>query len=93
MVQTITPHDARSQKADSIQSRVRRALNPEHRLHLGEFIDRVEELLEGLPLATSDYDLARSRIRNARRYLVAGEPGAAGYEIHLLIGLVSYFAE
>jgi hypothetical protein len=39
-----------------------------------------------LPLSTAEFDLAANRLENARYYLLAGEQGAAGYELRLLIG-------
>ena len=48
-------------------------------------LERIRENLESLPLATEEFDLAKSRIRNARRYLDSGETGAARYEVRMLI--------
>jgi hypothetical protein len=38
-----------------------------------------------LPLSTAEFALAVNRLENARHYLLAGEHGAAGYELRLLI--------
>jgi hypothetical protein len=42
--------------------------------------------LAWLPLSAAEFALAVSRLENARHYLLAGEQGAAGYELRLLIG-------
>jgi hypothetical protein len=41
-------------------------------------------LLEALPLDSTEFGLAVNRLANARRYLEAGEDGAARYELRLL---------
>jgi hypothetical protein len=43
-------------------------------------------LLDALPLASADFALAAARLENARRYVAAGEPGAAAFELRLLLG-------
>lgn len=43
-------------------------------------------VVDSLPLATDQYDRARSRLSNCRRYLISGEYGAASYELKLLVG-------
>jgi hypothetical protein len=43
-------------------------------------------LLDSLPLATGEYGTASNRLRNAHRYLVSQERGAARYELKLLSG-------
>ncbi len=52
---------------------------------LGE-IQHVRELLDSLPLPTGDYGTATNRLRNAHRYLVSHEHGAARFELQLLAG-------
>jgi hypothetical protein len=42
-------------------------------------------LLEALPLSTGEFAVASNRLSNARRYLDAGERGAAHYEVQLLM--------
>jgi hypothetical protein len=44
------------------------------------------DILRALPLGTSDFSVAVSRLNNARRYVVANESGAARYELQLLVG-------
>jgi len=44
------------------------------------------ELLESLPLSSSEYGRASSRLRHANRLLAAGECGAAQYELRTLFG-------
>jgi hypothetical protein len=48
--------------------------------------DRLEELLQSLPLPTHEFAVAANRLANARRYAAADERGAATYELKLLIG-------
>ena len=47
--------------------------------------DELEELLESFPLPTAQFALAMNRLNNARNYFVAGEPGAARFELRLLL--------
>ncbi len=47
-------------------------------------IRRAGRRLHALPLPPDEWALARSRLRNARCYLRAGERGAARFEIRLL---------
>ena len=49
-------------------------------------LDDIRGILECLPLSTSEFDLAKKRIGNAKRYLRSHERGAARYEIRLLFG-------
>ena len=49
-------------------------------------LQQVRDLLESLPLATDEYSTATNRLRNAHRYLVSKERGAARYELQLLSG-------
>lgn len=46
----------------------------------------VEALLESLPLSTSQFALAMKHLSNARDYLVAGEWGAAKFELKMMLG-------
>ena len=48
--------------------------------------DELGELLESFPLPTAQFALAMNRLNNARNYFVAGEPGAARFELRLLVG-------
>ena len=45
---------------------------------------RLRVLLEGLPHGSEEFALAVNRLANARQYQVAGEHGAARYELRLL---------
>jgi len=54
-----------------------------------EEIEPIARFLECLPLATSEFDLARARLRNAYRYIRSNEIGAASYELRLLRGQLS----
>jgi hypothetical protein len=49
-------------------------------------LQAVRDLLDSLPLATDEYHTAKNRLRNAHRYLVSHERGAARYELKLLAG-------
>ena len=42
-------------------------------------------MLNGLPLTTDEFGLAANRLKNAHRYFVAEEPGAARYELRLIL--------
>lgn len=53
---------------------------------VGHQIVQALQLLESLPLSTSEFGLAVSRLRNAHRYLASDERGAAHYELRLLAG-------
>jgi hypothetical protein len=43
-------------------------------------------LLESMPLSTTEFDMARHRLDNAQRYADSFEPGAAVYELRILLG-------
>lgn len=43
-------------------------------------------LIDSLPFATDHYAVAKNRLRNAHRYFVCGEVGAARYELRLMLG-------
>jgi len=43
-------------------------------------------MLETLPLATAQFDLACRRLKNAKHYLRYAEPGAAWFELKQLAG-------
>ncbi len=47
---------------------------------------RVCELLDSLPRSSGDFGTATNRLRNAYRYLVSQEHGAARFELQLLAG-------
>jgi hypothetical protein len=47
--------------------------------------DHIRRLLEALPLVTAEFSLAVNRLANARHCLHSGEPGAARYELGLLL--------
>lgn len=49
-------------------------------------LQEVRGLLDSLPLASDEYGTASNRLRNAHRYLVSQERGAARYELILLAG-------
>ena len=42
-------------------------------------------MLNALPLSSHEFSVAVNRLRNAQRYLVAKEPGAAHFELSLLL--------
>jgi hypothetical protein len=45
-------------------------------------------MLATLPLDSQEYSLATNRLQNARRYVAAREPGAARFEVQLLLGSI-----
>jgi hypothetical protein len=47
-------------------------------------------MLNALPLSTSEFGLAVSRLKNARRYYVAEETGAARFELQLLLASLNH---
>jgi hypothetical protein len=49
-----------------------------------------QEAFTWLLLSTGEFALAVKRLENARDYLLAGEPGAAGYELRLLINSLQF---
>ena len=46
--------------------------------------EQVRQVLEALPLSSEEHCVAGNRLANAQRYLHAGEPGAARFELRLL---------
>jgi hypothetical protein len=58
-------------------------------LNLAETWDALFHTLEALPLASDDVGLARRRLESIRRYLAAGEHGAASFEARLLRSLLA----
>ena len=51
----------------------------------GDDLLEVLAMLNALPMNTSEFGLAVTRLKNARRYLVANEPGAARWELRMLL--------
>ena len=47
--------------------------------------DELAELIESFPLPTAQFALAMNRLNNARNYFAADEPGAARFELRLLL--------
>ena len=45
----------------------------------------IRVMLETIPLPTDQFDLACTRLKNAQHYLRHTEPGAARYELQLLV--------
>ena len=43
-------------------------------------------MLQALPLSTDQHGVALSLLKNAQRYFSANEPGAARFELRLLLG-------
>jgi hypothetical protein len=46
-------------------------------------------VLNSLAMATEEYSLLRNRLRNAQRYSLQAEQGAARFELRLLLRLVA----
>lgn len=61
-------------------------LHPTDPKFLLDGLEEVRQLLDCMPLGTSDYRLAMLRIDNAERFLASEEIGAAKYEIRMLAG-------
>lgn len=75
---------------DTIRQELRQAIEHLlvnlHRPDVPNDVQDVRDLLDSLPLATDEYATALNRLRNAHRYLVSQERGAARYELRLLAG-------
>ena len=74
---------------DTLEARI---LQAEHQLAQradpSEHCDVIAILLASLPLATVDFSVASSHVKNALTYFQQGEPGAARFELHLILGIV-----
>jgi hypothetical protein len=46
--------------------------------------EQTRQILEALPLTSTEFSLAVNRLANAQRYVQYGEHGAARYELRLL---------
>ena len=88
----MNPQHHSQRESATLQSVFRPVLNA-----LGELIQRLENrcatngqvhelqaLLDALPLSSDEFGLACNRLRNAHRYLLAREPGAAKWELNAL---------
>lgn len=51
-------------------------------------LQQVRDLLDSLPLTSGEYGTATNRLRNAHRYLVSKERGAARYELQMMTGML-----
>lgn len=58
--------------------------------HARTSLARIRELLDFLPLTSSEFDVALCRIHNACRYLESAEFGAAHYEVRLLQAVLKH---
>lgn len=87
---TETQHDTLEQVTRSVIQCVNRLLTKRclDESALDDFQAAVS-MLEALPLATDQFGLACSRLNNARHYLRYTEPGAARYELRLVVGSLS----
>lgn len=56
-------------------------------------LEKLQHFLETLPLSTEDFGLACARLKNAQRYLVARELGAARWELQTLRQQLLYRVE
>ena len=82
---TATPDTIRQQMFQTVEHLLRAIHRNQHVL---EELQQVRDLLDSLPLATSEYGTAANRLRNAHRYLVSQERGAARYELQMLAGML-----
>jgi hypothetical protein len=79
---TATPDTIRQLLLETVEAVLRKmALGQDV---LVELLD-IGQPLDSLPLATDEYGLASNRLRNAQRYLLSKERGAARYELQLLV--------
>ncbi len=60
--------------------------NTENSREFAASIASADVILESLPFATAEFDLAKRRLENAVRYVASDEPGAAKFELRLLVG-------
>jgi hypothetical protein len=86
MLRKATPDTIRGELSQAIEH-LMRCLNQD--ADVLEGMQEVRGLLDSLPLSTDEYGTASNRLRNAYRYLVSQERGAAKYELRLLVGSLS----
>jgi hypothetical protein len=82
-VSVSAPVEVRSQLVQHLQGWIDR---PADDMSNADDLLDVLAMLNSLPLTTSEFGLAVSRLKNAQRYLVANEPGAARWELRILLG-------
>lgn len=80
---TATPDTIRSELIDTVEHLLTSIRRDSEVL---EELQEVCDLLDSLLLATGEHCTATNRLRNAHRYLVSKERGAARYELQLLAG-------
>ena len=73
---TATPDTIRQEMLQTVEHLLRTIRRDQDVL---DKLQQVRDLLDSLPLASDDYSTAANRLRNAHRYLVSQERGAAGY--------------
>ena len=78
-----TPHTIRQELLQTVEELL---LMIRHSVEVLKELQEVRNQLDALPLASDDYSTAANRLRNAHRYLVSQERGAARYELQLLAG-------
>lgn len=83
------PQNLANATPDTIRQELRRSVEHLRRMlrRQRDVLDELQQLyetLESLPLARGDFGTATNRLRNAHRYLVSAERGAAGYELGML---------
>ncbi len=80
---TATPDTIRQEMLQTVEHLLRTIRRDQDVL---DELQHVRDLIDSLPLAIDDYSTAANRLRNAHRYLVSQERGAAGYELQMLAG-------
>jgi hypothetical protein len=73
---------------NTLEARVLQAAHQLTRADPSEHCHAIAVLLESLPLATAEFALASSHVKNAITYVRLGEPGAARFELRLILGTV-----
>ena len=74
---TATPDTIRQELVQTVEHLLRKIRRDQDVL---DELQQVRDLLDSLPLASDDHSTATNRLRNAHRYLVSQERGAASYE-------------
>ncbi len=78
-----TPDTIRYELLQAVEALLRAV---RRRQDIPDGVQRVRELLDSLPFSTGEHGTATDRLRNAHRYLVSREYGAAILELRLLTG-------
>jgi hypothetical protein len=84
-----TALDEIDRRLNTLEARVLQAAQPlTRRADPSEHCHVIAVLLDSLPLATVEFAVASSHVKNAMTYFRQGEAGAARFELHLILGTV-----